>query len=125
VQLPESGLPLEAVRRYAGTERILGRSVHDLAGAQEAAAQGADIVIAAPVFEVPGKGPALGLNGMKKMHEAIQGRALLFALGGIEQHKLDELSPFVDGFAAIRSIWRNDLVHAPVFLLDQSPPGPT
>jgi thiamine-phosphate pyrophosphorylase len=50
VQLPESGLPVEAVRRVAGDRLLVGRSVHDVEGAVAAEADGADLLIAGSVF---------------------------------------------------------------------------
>jgi len=71
VQLPESGLPVEAVRRIAGDRLLIGRSVHDVEGAEAAEADGADLLIVGSVYATashPGRAP--------------QGTALLRAMSG-------------------------------------------
>ena len=50
VQLGEDAIPVEAVRELAGDRLLIGRSVHDVAGASAAAAAGADFLIAGTVF---------------------------------------------------------------------------
>ena len=67
VQLPESGLPVEAVRRVAGDRLLVGRSVHDVEGAVAAEADGADLLIAGSVFATashPGHEP----EGIELLH---------------------------------------------------------
>jgi thiamine-phosphate pyrophosphorylase len=126
IHLPESGLPLSEVRGLVGAGRPIGRSIHSPDGARAAVKQSADFLVAAPVFKVPNKTPCLGVGGLTEIRKAIGNDALLFGLGGITQRTVKQVpATVVDGIAAIRSIWINDLVHAGVFLLDQSPPGPT
>ncbi len=81
VQLPEHGLPVAAARAILGEAAIVGRSIHDPVGAREAAAAGADYLVAAPVFDVPGKGPPLGVAGLRAICQATD--LPTFALGGI------------------------------------------
>ena len=54
VQLGENALPLEAARQIAGdrvrNSLLLGRSVHSVAGAQKAEAQGADLLVLGTIF---------------------------------------------------------------------------
>ncbi|PZC47071.1 MAG: thiamine-phosphate pyrophosphorylase [Chloroflexi bacterium] len=50
VQLPEAGLPVAEARRIAGDRLLIGRSVHSLQTAIEAAEQGADLVQVGTVF---------------------------------------------------------------------------
>lgn len=50
VQLPENGLPVEAVRRLDG-RLLVGRSVHTTSGGAKAEAEGADFLIAGSVFK--------------------------------------------------------------------------
>ncbi|MCX8213562.1 MAG: thiamine phosphate synthase [SAR202 cluster bacterium] len=67
VQLPESGLPVEAVRTLAGDRLLVGRSVHDVEGAVAAEADGADLLIAGSVFATashPGHEP----EGIELLH---------------------------------------------------------
>ena len=54
VQLGENALPLEAARQIAGdrvrNSLLLGRSVHSVAGALKAEAQGADLLVLGTIF---------------------------------------------------------------------------
>src|SRR5262245_17284112 len=53
VQLPEAGLPVAEVKRvFPGLE--VGASRHSVAGALQAAAEGADFVLLGPIFPTPG-----------------------------------------------------------------------
>lgn len=61
VQLPEDGLPADAVRR-AFPRLAIGASCHSLEGALRAEDAGADWIVLGPVFATPGKEErALGL----------------------------------------------------------------
>jgi thiamine-phosphate pyrophosphorylase len=68
-----------------GGELTLGRSCHDAAELDEAAAHGAAYVTLSPVFATaskPGYGPPLGLDGLARL---VAGRDLpVVALGGVE-----------------------------------------
>ncbi len=87
VQLGERGLGVAAARglvRGAGAGGfVVGASVHDVEGAQRAARDGADFVVFAPVFEVPGKGPAAGVAGLAEVVRAVGDAVPVVALGGI------------------------------------------
>ena len=50
VQLGEDAIPVEAARRVAGESLMVGRSVHNLEGAVEAEAAGADFLVVGTVF---------------------------------------------------------------------------
>ena len=125
LHLPENGLPIELARRVMGKNTIIGRSVHDQAGAEEAVKAGADYILVAPVFEVPGKGPGMGIAGLIETVDNIPIDIPVIALGGISSKNVSQLKGFVDGIAAIRGIWRNDLAPTLENLLDVSPPVPT
>jgi len=64
-------------------------------------------LLISPVFEVPGKGPALGREGLHALLDALppfNGRVL--ALGGIGPAKAPSLRhPRLDGLALIRALW--------------------
>lgn len=79
VQLPEAGLPPAAARRLLGRRACLGVSRHDAAGV--GAAAGADFVLLAPVFHVPGKGEGLGVDALARLVAAAP--APVVALGGV------------------------------------------
>jgi thiamine-phosphate pyrophosphorylase len=54
VQLPEDGPSVAQVRRMSPT-LLAGRSVHDVAGARRAAAEGADVLIVGTLYRSPSK----------------------------------------------------------------------
>ncbi|MCC6999034.1 MAG: thiamine phosphate synthase [Deltaproteobacteria bacterium] len=87
VQLGERGLGVAVARelvRAAGADGfVVGASVHDVEGARRAAREGADFVVFAPVFEVPGKGPAAGVPGLAEVVRAVGDAVPVVALGGI------------------------------------------
>ncbi|HMI92651.1 MAG TPA: thiamine phosphate synthase [Polyangiales bacterium] len=81
VQLSESGPSLASARASLPTG-VVGVSRHDAAGVRAAA--GASFVLLGPVFAVPGKGPALGLQGFAALAELSP--VPVVALGGIDAH---------------------------------------
>ncbi len=98
VHLPECSLRPSEVRRIESDRRpvlspgrplIVGRSVHSLSGAIEAAADGADYLMAGPVFETPGKGPPLGLEQFGTITGAV--RIPVIAVGGIDISRIQEI----------------------------------
>jgi thiamine-phosphate pyrophosphorylase len=81
VQLPAQGLSARTARELLGPGRLVGASCHDAAELERARAEGADFALLAPVFDVPGKGRALGLEGFGQL---ARGAGLpVFALGGV------------------------------------------
>ena len=84
VQLAERSRTVASALDAMGARRLLvGRSVHDLAGATEAAEQGADLLIAGAVFETathPGQ-PAAGTGLVGQLAEAVSLPVL--GIGGI------------------------------------------
>ena len=61
VQLGEDALPVAAARRLLGPDALIGRSVHSPAGAEAAAAAGADFLVAGTMYASrshPGEPPA-------------------------------------------------------------------
>lgn len=87
VQLGESGLPVEGARRLLGG-RLIGRSVHDRAGAWEAGKQGADFLLAGHVFETGSKAgePGRGLTFVGEI--ACLTRLPVVAIGGITPERV-------------------------------------
>ena len=83
VQLPETGLPVEAVRRVAGDRLLIARSVHDVEGAVAAEADGADLLIAGAIFATathPGRMPQ-GTALLRELSECVSVPYL--GIGGI------------------------------------------
>ena len=84
VQLPERSRTVASARDGMGSRRLLvGRSVHDLASATDAAEQGADVLIVGAVFETathPGQ-PAVGTGLVEQIAGAVSVPVL--GIGGI------------------------------------------
>ena len=61
VQLGEDAMPVAAARRILGPEALIGRSVHSVAGAQQAIEAGADFLVVGTMYATrshPGEEPA-------------------------------------------------------------------
>lgn len=61
VQLGEDALPAPAARRLLGPDALIGRSVHSVAGAEQAAKDGADFLVVGTMYASPshpGEAPA-------------------------------------------------------------------
>ncbi|HET8630551.1 MAG TPA: thiamine phosphate synthase [Thermomicrobiales bacterium] len=84
VHLPEDGLPVAAVRALAGPATLIGRSVHSVAGARAAEADGADYVVLGTVFATASKpgGEPGGLDLVRAAADAV--RIPVIAIGGID-----------------------------------------
>ena len=109
VQLGEDGLPVEPARRLLGPEYLIGRSVHTVAGAGLAEAQGADFLVAGTMYATrshPGSAPA-GPGLVEQMAENC--RLPIIGIGGIIP---DNLGPVIQagacGVAVITSILASD-----------------
>jgi thiamine-phosphate pyrophosphorylase len=102
VNLPESDISVADARMLLGG-RLIGRSVHSIAGAQLAEHQGADYVIFGPVWESgshPGTPPA-GLAALAKVVGSV--RIPVLAIGGVTEARAAEaLASGAAGYAAIR-----------------------
>ncbi len=84
LHLPESHPPIARVRAHMPPPFLLGVSVHSLASAVEAAEEGADYLIAGPVFDTPSKrsfGPPLGLSTLREIVREVP--VPVWAIGGI------------------------------------------
>jgi thiamine-phosphate pyrophosphorylase len=87
VHLPEDAPPVERPRRSF----LIGRSVHSLAAARRAEAEGADYLIAGPVYETrshPGREPA-GLALIEEVTRSV--RTPTLAIGGVTAERVDEV----------------------------------
>ncbi len=104
VQLTGDSLPVDAARKLR-PEWWIGRSVHSVAQARSAQAEGADYLLAGPVFETathPG-GTPLGVAGLREIVEL--GHPVI-AIGGIDPARARDLARIgVYGVAAIRALW--------------------
>lgn len=102
VHLPAHDLPVGAARRLLGPGRLLGRSVHSLASAAAAEAEGADYLVFGSVFATsthPGQ-PAAGLDALREVAAAV--RIPVLAIGGLDAERaLACREAGAAGFAAI------------------------
>lgn len=107
VHLGHGSLGVAAARRL-GPEWWIGRSVHDLAEARAALAEGADYLVVGPVFATPshpGRAP-LGVAGFADIARL---RAPALAIGGVTPARAPELrAAGAYGVAAIRALWDAD-----------------
>jgi thiamine-phosphate diphosphorylase len=103
VNLPENDIPVAEARRLLGPDRLVGRSVHSLAGAREAAADGADYLLFGPVFETRShpRQPPAGFDALTEVAAGVEVPVL--AIGGLtaERGRLC-LEAGAAGYAAIR-----------------------
>jgi thiamine-phosphate diphosphorylase len=103
VNLPEADISVAAARTLLGPQRLLGRSVHSLAAASQAAAEGADFVIFGPVYATPSHPDSAGL-GVKALTEIVEALDIpVLAIGGVDRERAREcLAAGAGGYAAIR-----------------------
>ncbi len=106
VQLGHGSLPVSAARALNPLWWI-GKSVHDLAEAEAARAEGADYLVVGPVFATashPGRAP-LGLERLQGIAAAADGLPVI-AIGGITAERVrDVRASGAYGVAAIRALW--------------------
>jgi thiamine-phosphate pyrophosphorylase len=106
VQRTEASLPTEALRRITPAEFLIGASVHSLAAAREAAAEGADFLVFGPVYDTPSKrryGAPQGLAALERVAAGVDRPVL--AVGGITPARVaDVLAAGAAGVALISAI---------------------
>ncbi len=105
VQLGEEGLPVSTAREILGPHRLVGRSVHSVEGAVEAASQGVDLLVVGTMFlsrSHPGATPI----GPVLLRQISQRRNIpMIGIGGINTANLGEvLRSGACGVAVISSI---------------------
>lgn len=105
LHLPGPSFDAEDARAFLGEGALLGASCHDRDELKRRA--GADFATFSPIFQSPGKGPAIGLGALEAA--AAASPLPLFALGGIEAHRIPEvLRAGAFGIAAIRAWLEGD-----------------
>ena len=83
VQLGEQSMPISAARRVAGGELLIGRSVHDLYGAEDAEHEGANFLVVGTIFQSRSH-PGLAAAGTKLIREIRERVSIpLVGIGGI------------------------------------------
>jgi thiamine-phosphate pyrophosphorylase len=105
VHLGERALPVAAAERLSGGELLIGRSVHSLERATEAAEAGADMLMAGTIFVTsshPGTRPA----GVELIQEVASQVSLpLIGIGGIEADNAAQvMEAGATGVAVVRSV---------------------
>ncbi len=99
--LPANSIAPALLHNIAPPNFTIGVSCHTLDEISRAARESADFAVFGPIFETPGKGPALGLDAL---HAACKSTKLpILALGGITwQNAPACLAAGAAGIAAIR-----------------------
>jgi thiamine-phosphate pyrophosphorylase len=91
VQRTHASLPVAALRQLIGDALLIGASVHSVAEALDAEAQGADFLVFGPVYDTPSKrayGPPQGLVALERVVAAVARPVL--AVGGITPERVRE-----------------------------------
>ena len=105
VQLGEEALPTAAVRDILGGDLLIGRSVHSVAGADEAVTQGADFLVVGTMYSTrshPGAVP-VGPELVRQISRRCD--LPLIGIGGINEANLgDVMAAGAVGVAVITSI---------------------
>jgi thiamine-phosphate pyrophosphorylase len=94
VHLGPDDLPVEAARRIAGDRFLIGASAASPEAARAAVDQGADYIGSGPAFATPVKRSktVIGPVGVAAVAEAAGGMVPVFAIGGIDESNLAQLT---------------------------------
>ena len=110
VQRTHASLPVDEIRRIAGTRLSIGASVHSLEDAIDAEVRGADWVTFGPVYDTPSKrrwGAPQGLERLAKVAATL--RIPVVAIGGITPERVTATrAAGAAGVAAIAAILDTD-----------------
>ena len=103
VQRTGLSLPVPVLRRLAPPPFLIGASVHSMAEATQAEAEGADFVVFGPIYETASKrayGAPQGLEALRRVTAAMQRPVI--AVGGIDPARVPEV--MATGAAGIAAI---------------------
>ena len=115
VHLRSNSLPVAAVRRMIGRDRLIGVSTHSLTEVRDAGREGADYVVFGPVFDTPSKRPFGSPFGLEKLAEVCRASSVpVFAIGGITAQSVPDVRQAgAHGIAVIGAILsRTDVVES-------------
>jgi len=106
VHLRANSLPVAAVRRVVGVDRLIGLSTHSLVEVRQANRDGADYVVFGPVFDTPSKRQFGSPVGLEQLAEVCRLSEIpVFAIGGVTRASVsDVLRAGSHGIAVIGSI---------------------
>jgi thiamine-phosphate pyrophosphorylase len=91
VQLPEAGLPTLTARGLIGKYAVLGRSINDVEDAQRATREGAEFVVAGPIYKSESE-PDVEPIGPGLIAEITKDSSLpVLAHGGVTAANIEEL----------------------------------
>lgn len=105
VHLGQDDLPIDAARKIAGTELLIGISTHDMDQAKDAQKAGADYIGFGPVFPTITKdaGRAKGLDELGRICASVS--LPVIAIGGINHDNAgDAIRAGASGFAVISAV---------------------
>jgi thiamine-phosphate pyrophosphorylase len=119
--LGERSLGTDEARTILGPSAILGRSVHDIAGARAVvtegrAVDGADYLVVGPVFATPSHPgrPGIGTDGLARIVAEVEGTPVI-AIGGIGRGEVSAaLGAGAHGVAVVRGAWESEDVGAAI-----------
>jgi len=92
VHVGQDDLPVEAVRRLVGPDKIIGLSTHSPEQAEQAVAIGADYIGVGPIFATQTKEDVCAPVGMEYLEHVVRTCPLPFvAIGGIKEDNIEEI----------------------------------
>jgi thiamine-phosphate pyrophosphorylase len=92
VHVGQEDLPVEAVRRLLGGDKIIGLSTHNPEQAERAVAVGADYIGVGPIYTTETKEDVCAPVGLEYLDHVVQSCPLPFvAIGGIKEHSIREV----------------------------------
>ena len=122
VHLTSRSMPVPVVRSVLTSPKVIGVSIHSLAEAVQAQAEGADFAVFGPVFDTPSKRAYGPPQGLEKLSEVVQSVTIpVFAVGGIDPQgalKCRECGAW--GVAVISSIISADNVRERILEFEQA-----
>lgn len=83
VHLPADSVPADKLRTILPLDFVIACSCHKVEEALRAQREGVDFIVYGPVFQTFGKGPAVGLEALRKVANSV--RIPVFALGGVNR----------------------------------------
>lgn len=104
VQLGDAGLPPRAARQL-NPRWWIGRSVHNVPGAEAARAEGADYLVVGPVYATATHADRTPL-GLERLRDVARLGLPVIAIGGVTPARAGEVKAAgAYGVAAIRALW--------------------